>query len=100
MNGRSDILFKSVQPTASPGPRAAKKVRRNREDWRAWVAILISALAVAAAAWWHAHKQNLATGSEHSPDAINALAAVAPLAIMTVKTQDKGRSRSITAPLP
>jgi len=100
MNHYHRIFFKSVRPAAASGSRADEKPRSRRHEWRAWVAALISVLAVAAAAWWHAHEQNIATGGEHSPDAINGLGAAEPLASGSAKTQSSGRFRTPSSRLP
>lgn len=114
MNDHTDIPMKSGPPAALPDSRADEKPQRDRHGWYVWVAVLMIALTVAVAAWWHVHKQNLGAGTEQSPDAAdtqpvkvakaanaevpvvhNALGTVTPLATVTVKTQINGRLQSV-----
>jgi hypothetical protein len=69
MNDHSDIPVEPAPPSAVPDSKPDEKAQCSRQGWDAWVAVLMIALTVAAAAWWHVHKRDLGTGSEQSQDA-------------------------------
>jgi len=113
MNHHCDIPTKSALPARSSDSKADEEARRSGLERLTWVAALMLALTLAAAAWWHVHKQHPATGSAPSSGAtegqpaevakatsaevsvvLNARGAVTAQAIVTVNTLDTGRLHS------